>query len=362
MDIPTIISGLTGIGLSLLTGLLIFFLSFKIFTILTRNLDELKEIKGNNTAVSILVASFVFGIMILAKEAIDPAISNIKILLTGKTFATDILLFSILRVLLIYIIASLFAFIVLWLSMKLFMLLTAKIDEMEEIKNNNTAVSIIISVLIISVTLILSGSLKTIFEGFIPAQRLSGNEPFLNTEIILRGLIETGISFFAVIFIFLVGFKIFDFLTSKIDETEELKSNNIAVSILISSFIFSMMIMIKSSINPSIETLETTIADKAEIINILLAVLFIIIYFIIAAIIAFIILWLAMKAFMLLTTTIDEMTEIKNKNIAVAIIIAVLLISSSILLTYSLDLLFNGLKITPGQVESGGVTITPLNK
>jgi uncharacterized membrane protein YjfL (UPF0719 family) len=361
MSINVIIFGIIEIGFSLLTGLLIFFLSFKVFTILTRNIDELNELKKNNTAVAILVASFVFGIMLLAKQVIDPSMENMKILITGgDEITTNIVLFSVLRILLVYVIASVFAFIVLWLSMKLFMLLTTQIDEMAEIKNNNTAISIIIAVLIISVTLILSQSLKTIFEGFIPSARLSPNEPLFNTDHILQGLIELGISFFAVIFIFFIGFKIFDLLTRKIDEVEELKSNNIAISVLISSFIFSVMILIRSSIEPSIDTLETLIAKNASIGNILLSGLYIIIFFVGAAIIAFIILWLAMKAFMLFTTTIDEMAQIKNNNLAVAIIIAILLISAALLLTHGLNLLFDGLKIIPGEVESGGSATTPL--
>ena len=221
-------------------------------------------------------------------------------------------------------------------------------------------IRVLIAVLIISVTLILSQSLITIFTGFIPSARFSPNEPFYNLDPILQGLIELGISFFAVIFIFFTGFKIFDFLTRKIDEIAELKSNNIAISVLISSFIFSMMILIKSSIKPSIDTFETLLEKNASIQNILLAILFIIVFFIGAAIIAFIVLWLAMKAFMLLTTTIDEMTEIKNNNIAVAIIIAVLLISAALLLSHGLNSLFEGLKIIPGEVESGGSTTTPL--
>ena len=257
--------------------------------------------------------------------------------------------FAIIRVAVIYIIASVFAFIILWFSMKLFMILTTEIDEMEEIKNNNSAISIVIAVLIISLAIILSHPLTTLLNGMVapPLVSESLRQPFVNMDVLLEGLIELGISIIAAIFIFFFAFKVFSVLTKKIDEIEELKSNNIAIAILVSPFIFAMMLLIKAALVPAYDTLQYALTEDVQLKIFLFAVLQVALFFIISAVFSFIMLWLAMKAFMLLTTKLDEMAEIKNKNIAVSIIIAVLLISASLLLEHGMIAFLSGLVKAP---------------
>ena len=360
MNLQLIFQGLIEISISLITGLLIFFGSFKIFTIITKNLDELKELKEKNTAIGILIASFVFGIMLLVKSAIGPAVDTLGSILGKSELPGIIIIYAILRIIFIYIIAAVFSFLVLWLSMNMFMILTTKIDEIEEIKNNNYSITIVLTVLILSISIILSQPLTTLLQGVMASPQITQNEPLFNLEIIIEGLIQLGISFFVVIFIFYSGFKIFNLLTRNINEVEELKSNNLAVSIFLSSFIFSMMIIIKASIEPANDALGYALKMDTGILSVIFAALRIVIFFILSAIFALIILWLAIKAFMLLTTSIEEMTEIKNNNIAVSIIIAILLISTALLLSHGLTILLNGLIRTP-KVEGGLQNILPIN-
>jgi uncharacterized membrane protein YjfL (UPF0719 family) len=337
MNFSLLLQGLIEISLSLVTGLLIFFFSFKLFTLFTRNIDELTQIKNNNVAIGLLLSSFVFGIIYLVKCAIDPASETLTNVMSVKNIKVMILIYAIFRILIIYIIASVFAFITLYLAIKLFMLLTTDIDEMEEIGGSNLAVSLIISTLIVSVSIILSEPLSTILRGLVPAARVTDKEPIINFSNLIQGSVELGISFFAVIFIYFFGFKIFNFLTKKMDEVKELKANNIAVSIILSSFIFSMMLMVKSGIDPANKTLE--FAMNKGLMDVFISILIILCFFAASSVIAFIILWISMKAFMMLTTDIDELAEIKKKNIAVAIIVAILFISMALVVS-------NGLKIT----------------
>ncbi|MCK4797933.1 MAG: DUF350 domain-containing protein, partial [Spirochaetes bacterium] len=257
INIQLVLQGLIEIGLSFLTGLLIFFISFKVFTVLTRDIDELAELKKNNSAIAILVASFIFGIMLLVKAAIGPAMDTLGNTMNAQNASISMVGFAIIRVAVIYIIASVFAFIILWFSMKLFMILTTEIDEMEEIKNNNSAISIVIAVLIISLAIILSHPLTTLLNGMVapPLVSESLRQPFVNMDVLLEGLIELGISIIAAIFIFFFAFKVFSVLTKKIDEIEELKSNNIAIAILVSAFIFAMMLLIKAALMPANDAL-----------------------------------------------------------------------------------------------------------
>ena len=345
MNIHLIILGLIEIFISALSGVLIYFISLKIFTFLTKDIDETKELKNNNIAVSILVSSFLFCIMLLIKASIGPSMETLGFAMIPVNISLKTVGFAILRIIIMFLISAIFAFIFLWVSVIVFMLLTSKINEMQEIKKNNIAVSIIVAVLMLSLAIIILNPLKTLLKGFVSAPIISDTlkEPLINFKTVFLGLLELGISIIAAIFIFFYGFKIYDFLTKEIDEVSELKSNNIAVSIQISAFIFSIMILVKAALVPSFDTLERVVYQSIEAKLVIIALFKIIIFFILAAFFAFIILWLVMKGFMFINKDINEMQEIKNKNIAIAIAIAILLISASLLLQQGLTAFLSGL-------------------
>ncbi len=199
MNYHLIILGLIEIILSALSGILIYFISLKIFSFLTKDINETKELKNNNIAVSILVSSFLFCIMLLIKESIGPSMETLSFTLIPVNISLKNVGFAILRILIMFIISSFFAFIFLWVSMLVFMLLTSKINEMQEIKKNNIAVSIMVGVLIISLSIIILNPLKTLLKGFVSAPIISGTlkEQWINARTIYLGLIELAISIIA---------------------------------------------------------------------------------------------------------------------------------------------------------------------
>jgi uncharacterized membrane protein YjfL (UPF0719 family) len=345
MNFHLIIIGFIEIILSALSGILIYFISLKVFSFLTKDINETEELKNNNIAVSILVSSFLFCIMLLIKESIGPSMETLSFTMISVNISLNNVGLAVLRILLMFLISAVFAFIFLWVSMIVFMLLTSKINEIQEIRKNNIAVSIIVGVLMLSLALIILNPLKTLLKGFVTGPIIAGGmkEPLIQAKTVILGLIQLGISIVAAICIFFYGFKLYDLLTRDINEVTELKSNNIAVSIQISAFIFSIMILVKAALVPSFDTLTRVIYQGVSAQLLLLSILKIVIFFILAAIFAFFILWLVMKGFMFINKNIDEMKEIKNNNIAVAIAIAVLLISASLLLQQGLTAFLSGL-------------------
>ena len=344
MNFQLFFQGIIEIVLSLFTGLLVFFISFKVFNILTKDIDEIQEIKKNNIAIAILVSSFIFGIMLLVRSVIIPATDTLKILFYNETLGFYPILIAILRILFLYFISALFSFIILWMSIKLFMFLTTKIDEMNEIKNKNISISLVISILIISITIILIHPFSKLLDGFATPPNISSNlrQPFINFTVFFNGLIELIIAIIAAVFIYLLSLKVINiFLKKNINEDEELKKNNIAVSIMVSSFIFAMMLLIKTAVEPAYNVFENAFENGIKVQGILFSIGQIVLFFILSAFFSFIILWLAMKAFMIFTRTIDEITEIKNKNIAVSIIIAILVLSAALLVEHGLGILLN---------------------
>jgi len=351
MNLILVMQGSIEIVISILTSIFIFLMSFKVFSLLTRDIDEMYEIKQNNISVSLLGISFVFGIMLLVKTAIGPSMDTLSTVMSLKTSTVALILLATIRILAIYIISAILAFIILWLAVKFFLILTNDIDEMAEVKKNNLAISILIGTFIISIAYILSSPLSTLLNSFVQAPVIGDagtKNNFINMSVFSQGLIELGISIVGSIFGFFISFKIFNIFTKNFDESSELKNNNIAIAIVLSAFIFGIMILVKATLAPANETLGFALSSsKASLGIILFAVLRIALFFIITIVIAFILIWITMLFFMKITKDIEEMEEIKNNNIAVSLIIAVLIISVSLLLESGVTSLLNGLIKTP---------------
>lgn len=345
MNMQLFIQGLLEIGISLLTGLFIFFASFICFNILTKDINEIEELKKNNIAISILISSFIFGIMLLIRTVIEPATDMLQRTINSQQITFYIILISILRIIIIYIIAALFSFIILWISIKFFMFLTKRIKEMDEIKNDNYSIALVTGILIISISIILIHPLSKLLDGFVTPPSINNDmkEPIMNLQVFFNGLIESIIAIFAAVFIYLTGLKAINIFLRKMDEDAEIKKNNFAAAIMVSSFIFAMMILIRRAVEPSYAVFENSIENGINMEMVLFSIGQIIIFFILSALFSFIILWLAIKAFMIFTTSIDEIAEIKKKNIAVAILIAVFVISAALIVEHGLGLILDSL-------------------
>ena len=182
MNINLFIQGIIELVLAILSGILIYFASMKAFSFFTKGIDEEKEFKNNNTAVSILISAFIFGIMLLIKESISPSMENLGYTMSQGSLTSGSLGVALFRIVMIYLVSAVCSFIFLMLSINFFMVLTTKIDEIKEIKKNNVAVSIIIGTFAVSVALLTMEPLKTLLKSFISAPVVTGayKEPLIN--------------------------------------------------------------------------------------------------------------------------------------------------------------------------------------
>jgi uncharacterized membrane protein YjfL (UPF0719 family) len=75
-----LICGVFHLVLSFLLAVVATFGSFKIFDKLTRNIDEVSELKANNVAVSIMMGGMLLSSAIIMKTVSRPAISTLQLL------------------------------------------------------------------------------------------------------------------------------------------------------------------------------------------------------------------------------------------------------------------------------------------
>lgn len=361
MNIQLLFDGLIEVILSLMTCLFIFIIGYQFFDLLTKQIDETRELKENNIAVGIILGSFILGIMLIMGSAIQPAAETLRNLISMSDVRAIPVLIGISRMLLFYFLSGLLSFLILWFTLNIFMMMTTDMDEMKLIKENNYSVALLMGVFIISISMLLITPVTMILQAFTPPVRtvIQADPVFINLQVFLEGASRLVLSVIGGCLLFFLGFKTFSLLTRDIDEIEELKSNNLAVSILASAFIFSIMLLIRAAIQPSAATLEHLTLPEEDIFTpVFYGIIRIGIFFLAAGVISFIIIWAAMLLYMLLTRKIDEMKQIKNKNIAIALMMAVFIISMAHLIEPGLTLILESAISLP-KVEQGGLMDLP---
>ena len=173
MDLSLLLAGVLQLLLSLFIAIVFIYAGFRFFHKRIKSINEIEELKKNNIAVAILNASIILALVIMVKNAIEPAITVFSLALKNPdaTFAS---FFQTAGIMLIQIIvAGIIAYISIYLAINFYTHLTKDIDELGEIKNNNIAVSIVLGVVIISISLIMQQGIKSILDAIIPFPTVS---------------------------------------------------------------------------------------------------------------------------------------------------------------------------------------------
>ncbi|HPB83286.1 MAG TPA: DUF350 domain-containing protein [Spirochaetota bacterium] len=175
-QLDVFIYGLVYVLVSLVFGTMTLFLVLKGFNALTRGIDDMKEIRLNNVAVSLVNAAIVFSVALFVSEAVEAAMEAFKnniFLFAGQTALVYKL--KIYGIMLAHLVlAACISFLVLWLSIQIFIHLTRSIDEFTEIGKNNQAVGIFLAVFIISMALILKPGVGKLLKGIVPFPQVTG--------------------------------------------------------------------------------------------------------------------------------------------------------------------------------------------
>lgn len=145
---------------------------------------------------------------------------------------------------------------------------------------------------------------------------------------------------------------------------DELK-DNIALALFNGSIIISVLILVNSSILPSVDTLRVMVL-ATEVITfnmVLLSFLYFLLFFAITVFFSIIILLLAITVFFKATGYVDEMKELKNKNISIAIMVSMVIIGITLFVRPSLNRFISSLihyeKFETKSMEQGSEEATP---
>lgn len=168
MDLLIFLSGLLQVGLSLLLGVLFIYGAYRMFYRVIVKLDDVKTLESNNIAVAILNGSIILSLIVIIKNSINPAVTIFSnTLRSPNSSASDYFVTAVL-ILLQIVVAGVIAFFSIYLAIKFFTWLTKDLNEIEEIKKNNIAVSIVMAFVVFSIALLLNSGIETLLDSLIP--------------------------------------------------------------------------------------------------------------------------------------------------------------------------------------------------
>ena len=156
----------------------------------------------------------------------------------------------------------------------------------------------------------------------------------MDIQPIIVGVVELVFSFLMGILTVWIAFHWFARLTREIDETHELKKNNIAVGILLSAVLISTAFIVRQTIYPSISTLQTYAREGFDLLSVLKLLgvtLFCLVFSLVLSLSG---IWFGIKIFCRLTRDVDEIEEIGRNNISVALVLGVLIVVMGLFISH----------------------------
>lgn len=155
--------------ISILLGVAILFICFQFINRYSKKKLHMED-KGNE-AFALLVASVLFSVGYLMETIIHPIIKTFRLSLKSQEEVGMVILKSLGYLGIYFVVSSVFAFLIVIISFKLFDYVTDlfwKLDEMKEIKKNNISIGIITAVVIIVMAMLTRDGLELLVEALVP--------------------------------------------------------------------------------------------------------------------------------------------------------------------------------------------------
>lgn len=173
----------------------------------------------------------------------------------------------------------------------------------------------------------------------------------MNQFLFWNGLFSLVLALLLGIMTIYLGFNAFKRINSSIDEEFELRNNNIAVAVVSGSFIVSLGILMQGVIDPISQTIFNLLylyrhlgVSLGEILSTLAVVLM---QFTVALFVSLATLTLGTRLYMKLNRNTDEITEIANNNIAVALLVGAITLTLALLMSSGMETFLHAIVPAP---------------
>lgn len=156
----------------------------------------------------------------------------------------------------------------------------------------------------------------------------------MNSQAIIIGIVELILSFLLGLLTVWMAFRWFARLTKELNEIKELQKNNMAVGILLSAVLIATALIVRQSIYPAMSTWQTFAHQGFDATSIAAAIGITLLSLILSLALSLLGIWGAVNVFCRLTSDIDEIAEIGQNNIAVALVLGTLIVVMGLFLSH----------------------------
>ena len=130
-----------------------------------------------------------------------------------------------------------------------------------------------------------------------------------------------------------LGTKLLDKLTSHIEEWKELKKGNVAVGILLAGIIISIAIIVQSSVSYAIATITPSVSFVTAVATVVVSIIKVLV----GMVFAVFSIYVSIRVWDELTPDINETSELKKDNIAIAIVMVAVMIAVALVIRPAID-------------------------
>jgi len=177
MNGQQVIFGLLEFVISICVSFMLIFGSYRLFLVFTKRLDEEKSLAQKNISVGILLGAVFLGEAIVVKQAIYPVMAVIQLYVLGEDKNPAGFMKMMGLSIGYMLLAGILALLCILFSFWLFNRMTPRLDQFEEIKNNNAAVAVFMALFIISICLLMSTGVSGLTRALMPFPAV-GSIPF----------------------------------------------------------------------------------------------------------------------------------------------------------------------------------------
>ncbi|MHC4533364.1 MAG: DUF350 domain-containing protein [Planctomycetota bacterium] len=168
MDFKTIFFALYETSLSVVFGLLTVFIVYKTLDKIVLRSNTVNEIKKGNIAVALFYGVIIVCVLLLVLPSILSSVNALRAMVLGSTkLKLKMVIISLGYFLAFYIISIVMSLVIILLTSSIYMKATRKIDEVQELSQNNIALSIILSLIMLGLTIFIRPSVDRLIHSLV---------------------------------------------------------------------------------------------------------------------------------------------------------------------------------------------------
>jgi uncharacterized membrane protein YjfL (UPF0719 family) len=146
-------------------------------------------------------------------------------------------------------------------------------------------------------------------------------------------------------------------VTRKFSEVEAIKNNNKSVALVLGSMIISQALLLRHAVVPVMSSVRNLFVYPGNHISVFQVIAFSTLFMAIFGILAFLLVWISTVLFSFMTRSLDEQSEVRKDNFAVAVFLSAVILASAVVIDQGMADLAQSLIMMP----DSGTGIISLN-